>query len=205
MKSLPTILLLVAVLGGAFMIFQSSNTQSTLQTNESSPNTAQSTAKPIACNGRPIPQQIEGPYYKEGSPRTTNFYDERIPGEKVTLTGYVLDTDCKPIANAWIDFWQANGNGDYDNEGYGLRGHQYTDDQGKFTLTTVIPGEYPGRTPHIHFKIRASENNEIITSQLYLPNAERNSTDAIFDDELVMTIQNGPDGKVASYNIVIDR
>lgn len=205
MKSFIVIILLLAAVGGGFMLYQSRNPQTTQTANKPPTETIQTTQESIACNGQPIPQQTEGPYYKEGSPQTTNFYSEGIPGEKVMLSGYVLDTECKPIANAWIDFWQANGNGDYDNEGYGLRGHQFTDDQGKFTLTTVIPGEYPGRTPHIHFKVRAEEDKEIITSQLYLPNAEQNGSDAIFDDDLVMDMQDGPDGKVATYNIVINR
>jgi hypothetical protein len=60
-----------------------------------------------------------------------------------------------PAANALLDFWQANPNGAYDNTGYTLRGHQYTDANGYYTLTTIVPGIYPGRTEHIHVKVQA--------------------------------------------------
>ncbi len=157
----------------------------------------------IACSKHPIKTQTEGPYYKLGSPQNTNLYSESIPGEKVVLSGFVLNTDCKPIANAWIDFWQANGKGEYDNNGYTLRGHQYTDANGKFLLTTVIPGEYPGRTPHIHFKIRANNDAPTLTSQLYLPDNQKNESDSIFDSDLVVDMTRTNDGLFATYNIII--
>ena len=157
------------------------------------------------CNHEPIKEQTEGPYYKSGSPRTNELYNESITGEKVVLSGYVLNTDCTPVANAWIDFWQANGNGEYDNNGYTLRGHQYTDTDGKFFLVTVIPGEYPGRTPHIHFKIRANDSSPIITSQLYLPDSKTNESDAIFDQGLVMNVIREENKVFATYNIIINK
>jgi protocatechuate 3,4-dioxygenase beta subunit len=161
-------------------------------------------SQPISCAKEVIPNLTEGPYYKENSPQTKQLYRPNIQGEKVTLSGYVVDTNCKPIANAWIDFWQADGNGEYDNEGYTLRGHQYTDSNGKYVLETVIPGEYPGRTPHIHFKVRANDKAEVITSQLYLPDAETNANDAIFNDRLIMNVQDTSSGKTATYTIVIN-
>jgi protocatechuate 3,4-dioxygenase beta subunit len=207
MKKIVIIALAIVIAVGLF--FVSRDVASWRQTPETSSNTTEETAQqntdPINCTKQPIPELTEGPYYTANSPEKKKLYEEDVQGEKVTVTGYVLDLDCKPIANAWIDFWQADGDGNYDNEGYTLRGHQYTDQSGKYTLETVIPGEYPGRTPHIHFKIQASETAPIITSQLYLPDAERNATDAIFDERLVMDIQDTPSGKVATYNIVVVR
>ena len=156
------------------------------------------------CSGIPIPELAEGPYYKPGSPRATTLYSPGVAGEKLVVEGYVLDTDCRPIAGAWLDFWQTDGNGDYDNAGYTFRGHQFTDASGKYSLTTVVPGEYPGRTAHIHFKVRASEKTPIITSQLFFPDAESNETDTIFDQSLVVMMEDTNEGKVARYNIVID-
>lgn len=173
------------------------STQNTLAENNSS-------TQQISCAKQTIPNLTEGPYYKENSPQTTQLYKSTVQGERVTLTGYVVDTNCKPIVNAWIDFWQADGNGEYDNEGYTLRGHQYTDSNGKYIVETVIPGEYPGRTPHIHFKVRAIDKAETITSQLYLPNADSNANDAIFDDRLVMDVQDTSSGKTARYTIVLN-
>jgi protocatechuate 3,4-dioxygenase beta subunit len=160
----------------------------------------------VNCSGRSIPALAEGPYYTPNTPQKVDLTETGIPGEKLVLTGYILDTGCKPIANAWIDFWQANGEGNYDNLGYKLRGHQFSDANGRYTLTTVIPGEYPGRTPHIHFKIRASENSPVITSQLFIPGVAGNETDTIYDESLLISnIQQTADGKSANFNFVIEK
>jgi protocatechuate 3,4-dioxygenase beta subunit len=154
------------------------------------------------CTGKTVVAMTEGPYYKAGSPERTNIIDGS-PGEKLTLTGFVFNSDCKPIPNAWIDFWQADGGGNYDNSGYKLRGHQFTDSEGKYTLETVIPGEYPGRTPHVHVKVRASETGSTITSQLYFPGAAQNEADSIFDESQLMQVNNAAGGKEATYNFVL--
>lgn len=163
-------------------------------------NPKESTTK---CSGKAIPALTEGPYYKQGAPGRRDIRDG-APGTKMTLTGSVLNTDCKPIPNAWLDFWQADGEGNYDNSAYTLRGSQRTDSSGKYTLTTVVPGEYPGRTPHIHVKVRAASNNPIITTQLFLPNQNQNASDSIFDKTLVMDVQDSTDGKLATYNFIIE-
>jgi hypothetical protein len=69
--------------------------------------------------------------------------------------GTVYDVKGDPIPGAWLDFWQADGAGRYDNTGFQFRGHQFTDAAGRYVLKTVISGEYPGRTPHIHVKLRS--------------------------------------------------
>ncbi|MEK9147024.1 MAG: hypothetical protein AAB639_02390 [Patescibacteria group bacterium] len=155
------------------------------------------------CDGKPTPSLTEGPYYKTGSPERTNLLDETSVGTTLTVTGYVFDVNCQPIADAWLDFWQADGNGNYDNVGYKLRGHQYTDASGKYTLGTVVPGRYPGRTPHIHAKVQASRTSPILTSQLFLPQEPQNQQDAIFNQALVMAVQDTPKGKSATFNFVI--
>ncbi|MBI2049451.1 intradiol ring-cleavage dioxygenase [Candidatus Roizmanbacteria bacterium] len=141
----------------------------------------------LDCNGIPTPSQTEGPYYKEGSPKRNNIA-ENVPGEKLVITGFVLNKDCKPIANTWLDFWQADSEGVYDNNGYTLRGHQFTDENGMYRLETIIPAAYGTRPPHIHVKIR-SEKGTSLTSQIYFPNSPQNKTDPIFNQELI--IENG--------------
>jgi protocatechuate 3,4-dioxygenase beta subunit len=93
--------------------------------------------------------------------------DESTAGEKLVISGYVLSTLCAPIAGAKLDFWQTDGNGIYDNTGYGLRGHQFTDSAGRYEITTVIPGIYPGRTAHIHVKVETPGGDCWIT--LFFP------------------------------------
>lgn len=126
-----------------------------------------------------------------------------MPGTKVTLTGYVLTADCKPIPGARVDFWQADAQGVYDNTGYRLRGYQLTDANGRYTLTTVLPGEYPGRTPHIHVKVQAP-GGPVLTSQVYFPDTPANARDGIYNPRLLVNMQTAPDGKQATFNFVLN-
>jgi len=144
----------------------------------------------------------EGPYYKTGSPEQVNLYRDGMAGTKLVVSGYVYDTNCQPVANAWLDFWQADGNGVYDNNGYTLRGHQYTDANGHFELTTVVPGIYPGRTEHIHVKVQAP-NGQVITSQLFFPGVSQNDSDGIYDASLLLSIQETGDGLQGQFNFVV--
>ena len=147
--------------------------QSTATTAPTEPTaTAQSTAQsipPLDCtSGAALtPAQTEGPYYKADTPARSDLIDTTTPGTKLIVTGYVLTTDCQPVGGAWLDFWQADDAGAYDNAGYNFRGHQETDATGRYQLETVIPGLYPGRTRHIHVKVQAP-NGPILTTQLVL-------------------------------------
>lgn len=151
----------------------------------------------------PTPAQTEGPYFKPNSPRRTSLIDASTQGTRLTVTGYVFGAACLPIANALLDFWQADTNGAYDNRGYRFRGHQFTDAQGMFTLTTIVPGPYPGRTRHIHVKVQAP-NRPVLTTQLYFPGEPRNATDAIFDPELLMTIRTNGPAREGSFDFVLN-
>ena len=148
------------------------------------------------------PAQTEGPYYTPNSPERSSLIEPGMSGTKLIVTGQVVTTDCQPIARAWLDFWQADDQGAYDNAGYRLRGHLFTDEQGRYTLETVVPGEYPGRTQHIHVKVRAP-NGPILTTQIYFPGSPGNDRDSIFDPALLADVQDGTDGKVATFNFVV--
>lgn len=161
----------------------------------------------LACSGGSTsasvtPSLTEGPYYKSGSPEQANLYQDGMAGTKLTVTGYVYDTNCQPVANAWLDFWQADANGNYDNSGYTLRGHQSTDANGRFQLTTVVPGLYPGRTEHIHVKVQAP-NGQVITSQLFFPGVTQNDSDGIYNASLLLAITKTGDSMEAQYNFVV--
>jgi protocatechuate 3,4-dioxygenase beta subunit len=165
------------------------------------------TASNLACSAgsttaNVTPSLTEGPYYKSGSPEQANLYQDGMTGTRLVVTGYVYNTNCQPVANAWLDFWQADGNGNYDNSGYTLRGHQYTDANGRFQLTTVVPGLYPGRTEHIHVKVQAP-NGEIITSQLFFPGVAQNDSDGIYNASLLLAITETGDGMQGQYNFVV--
>jgi protocatechuate 3,4-dioxygenase beta subunit len=145
----------------------------------------------------------EGPYFKANSPETTDLVQSGMQGTVLTVTGQVLDQNGQPVANALLDFWQANASGQYDNSGYTLRGHQYTDANGNYTLTTVVPGLYPGRTEHIHVKVQAP-NSSILTSQLFFPGVTQNSRDSIYDPSLLLNVTSNEDGsQSATFNFVV--
>jgi protocatechuate 3,4-dioxygenase beta subunit len=147
--------------------------------------------------------ETEGPYFKTNSPERTSLVDAGMQGTVLTITGQVLAQDGTPVANALVDFWQANASGAYDNTGYDLRGHQYTDANGYYTLTTVVPGLYPGRTRHIHVKVQAP-NGPVLTTQLFFPGEARNATDGIFNQTLVLNTQDNADGtQSATFNFVV--
>jgi protocatechuate 3,4-dioxygenase beta subunit len=171
---------------------------------DNQPREAQASDVPAGCRGEVTPPLEEGPFYKTGSPERTSIAEPGTAGSKLVVEGYVFDRNCRPIANAWIDFWQADGRGAYDNVGYNLRGHQYTDESGHYHLETVRPVEYGPRTAHIHAKVRANDNSLVLTVQLFLPEEKRNQTDPIFDSYLVMNIIDADGGEKATFNFVLN-
>jgi protocatechuate 3,4-dioxygenase beta subunit len=183
------------------------STSATPTTSSGSNDTGTGAASNLACSAGSTtasvtPSLTEGPYYKSGSPEQADLYQDGMAGTKLIVTGYVYDTNCQPVANAWLDFWQADGNGNYDNSGYTLRGHQYTDTNGRFQLTTVVPGLYPGRTEHIHVKVQAP-NGQIITSQLFFPGVTQNDEDGIYNASLRLAITETSDGLQGLYNFIV--
>ena len=149
------------------------------------------------------PEQTEGPFYTPDTPERTSLREAGMAGTLMTLTGFVLATDCTPVAGALLDFWHANDAGEYDNEGYTLRGHQFADEQGGFVLETIVAGLYTGRTRHIHVKVQAP-NQPVLTTQLYFPGEPDNATDGIFDEALLMDTADTANGKSATFTFVLD-
>ncbi len=150
----------------------------------------------------PTIAQTEGPFYTPDSPQRTSLIEPGLTGTPLLVTGYVLATDCTPIAGALVDFWHCDDAGNYDNVGYLLRGHQFTDANGRYTLETILPGLYPGRTRHIHVKVQAA-NGPILTTQLYFPNEPDNARDGIYAPELEMDVQTTADGQAATFDFVL--
>lgn len=173
---------------------------------EAAPTTAPAaTEAPAAIGcipGALTPAQTEGPYYRANPPETASLLQPGMSGTPILLTGYVLDEQCRPVPGARVDFWQADTAGRYDNSGYTLRGYQLTDGAGRYAMETVIPGEYPGRTPHVHVKVTPPGGPEL-TSQLYLPDAAGNATDRIFSPELIVEMEQGADRVTGRFNFVV--
>lgn len=144
----------------------------------------------------------EGPYWRAGSSQRTTLVEPGMVGVRVMMKGYVYNTNCQPVSNAWVDFWQADYAGAYDNSGYRLRGHTYTNQSGYYQMETIVPGEYPGRTIHIHVKVQAP-GGPVLTTQVFFPDVAHNSNDGIFHPSLVVLLQNTPQGKTATYDYVV--
>lgn len=126
-----------------------------------------------------------------------------MAGTVVVLSGRVLNTKCQPVANVLLDWWQADAEGHYDNRGFRLRGHQYTDKRGYFQMETVMPGLYPGRTRHFHVKLQAP-GQPVLTTQLFFPDEPQNQRDRIFKAALVMNMRHKGDRDLATYTFVVN-
>ena len=164
----------------------------------------QPTTSALACTApaAALVELTEGPYYKANPPQNATLRTAGIAGTPLTLIGYVVSTSCQPIANAKLDFWQADGNGSYDNSGYTLRGWQLTDANGAYRLETVIPGLYPGRTEHIHFKITV--NGKTYTSQLFFPGVAQNEGDSIYSTQMLVKLNTSTSPATATFTFVVN-
>ncbi|WNJ91923.1 intradiol ring-cleavage dioxygenase [Bosea sp. 685] len=146
-------------------------------------------------------RQTEGPYFVPSSPLKRDLRGDG-PGDILALSGFVLTRQCRPVTGALVDLWHANDGGDYDNSGFRFRGHQFTDEQGRYQFITRVPGLYPGRTRHFHVKLRAG-SGPVLTTQLYFPDEPANARDGIYDKSLLMQIRAAEGGKLGRFDFVI--
>jgi protocatechuate 3,4-dioxygenase beta subunit len=165
---------------------------------------AQELSPTPACHDgdEPTLPETEGPFFKPKSPRRSDLREPGIPGRPVDLSGVVLTRSCRPVANALVDLWQADDAGDYDNKGFRLRGHVFTDAAGRYAFRTIMPGLYPGRTRHYHVKVQAP-NRPVLTTQFYFPDQKENRSDAFFHRELVMQVAGADDALRARFDVVL--
>jgi hypothetical protein len=129
--------------------------------------------------------QTEGPYFTPSSPERASLLEAGMGGRRLVVAGAVLTTDCRPVQRALLDFWQADDAGHYDNQGYRLRGHQFSDAKGAWRLETVVPGLYTGPSRHLHVKVQAPDG-PVLTTQLYFPGEPANDRDGIFSPKLLL-------------------
>ena len=142
------------------------------------------------------PWQGEGPFYPDKIPVDTdndlvkngdNSFE--AGGKILILNGILLNPDSEPVNHVSIEIWQTDKNGVYMHSGSFARdimdkqfqgfGRTKTDRNGQFFFRTIVPTEYPGRTPHIHMKLWREEKN-ILTTQLYIKDHPRNNKDFLF-------------------------
>jgi protocatechuate 3,4-dioxygenase beta subunit len=157
---------------------------------------------PACDDDEPTPAQTEGPFFTPSSPERSVLRESGLPGTPIALAGLVLTRSCRPVAGALVEIWHADDAGTYDNEGYRLRGHQFTGVDGSYRFDTIVPGLYPGRTRHFHLKFQAA-NQPVLTTQFYFPGEPANERDRIFRPELLLRIAEGPE-RVARFDTVLD-
>jgi protocatechuate 3,4-dioxygenase beta subunit len=156
---------------------------------------------PTPSCGKQTERQTAGPFFKPNSPRRASMIESSSKAPILVVTGLVLSPECKPVANALLDFWHADEFGEYDNKGFRYRGHQFTDAQGRWRLETVFPAEYPGRARHLHVNVQAP-NKRILTTQLYFPGDRR---DGLYRDALSIRVDRKDDKRIeGSFNFVVE-
>jgi protocatechuate 3,4-dioxygenase beta subunit len=148
-------------------------------------------------------RQTEGPFFKPSSPERADLIEPGMAGQPIELVGFVLTPGCKPVADAVVDLWHADNNGDYDNSGFRLRGHQRADAQGRYRFRTIIPAAYEGRTRHFHVKV-APAGGRLLTTQLYFPGEPKNRKDGLFRRELLMRIAKSEGSVTGRFDFVLD-
>jgi protocatechuate 3,4-dioxygenase beta subunit len=166
---------------------------------------AQELAPTPACQDGDAPtvRQGEGPFYKPRSPERADLREPGLKGQPIELTGFVLTRNCRPVERALVDLWQADDDGAYDNAGFRLRGHQFTDAQGRYRFLTIVPASYEGRTRHFHVKVQPP-GGRVFTTQLYFPGEAHNRTDSLFRRELLMKVAKAGGGLAGRFDFVLD-
>jgi protocatechuate 3,4-dioxygenase, beta subunit len=152
-----------------------------------------------------IPQtlsEITGPGFqphqlKVGADLTAQGHGEPS-GQRMLLSGRVLDEDGKPVRNTLVEIWQANAAGRYhhavDQHDAPLdpnfigNGHLLTDDEGRYQFKTIKPGAYPWRNhrnawrpAHIHFSLFGPAISTRLVTQMYFPGDPLLPFDPIFN------------------------
>jgi protocatechuate 3,4-dioxygenase beta subunit len=149
------------------------------------------------------PGLTAGPFYKPGAPRRQVLIEPGTAGTPLLLRGRVLTMRGGPVAGAKLDFWQADAEGHYDNEGYRLRGNQLSDEEGHYVLRTVVPAGYLDRTPHIHVKVEPAAGRNL-TTQLFFPGEPANREDPLFQEPLLMRLRKNGGRAEAAFDFVLD-
>jgi protocatechuate 3,4-dioxygenase beta subunit len=201
------------------------------------------TSTPPSCVVRP--EQTEGPYFVDEKLNRSDIRSDPSDGtvksgtplQLVFQVSQVNDRACTPLSGAIVDVWHCDAEGvysDVNDRSFStvgqkfLRGYQVTNAEGIAEFVTIYPGWYPGRTVHIHFKIRtnsASQSSYEFTSQLYFDDAltdqvqaqapyaakgqrsQRNEQDGIFQDggqQLTLQLTKAAEGYQGRFEIGLE-
>lgn len=149
----------------------------------------------------PTPAQSLGPFYPSTPPADHDADLTRVgknaklaAGDLTHVSGNVFDTRGKPLAGVQVEIWQCNAFGRYHHPGdtsarpldpnFQGYGRTITDAAGGYTFRTIKPVTYPGRAPHIHFRLSGPSIADFAT-QLYIAGHAQND-----DDGLLRSVRN---------------
>ena len=185
---------------GVMQLLGCSDTPTSPTSTTTTPTTTTTTTPTANATCSRVPQETAGPFPGDGSNGPTVLSSTGVvrsdirssfAGMSGTAAGVPLTiqltivsaTTCSPLASRAVYIWQCDREGRYSlynagvtNQNY-LRGVQETDANGRLSFTSIYPGCYAGRWPHIHFEVFPSlasatnVNNKIATSQIALPKA----------------------------------
>ena len=142
------------------------------------------------------PRQTEGPFYPDHLPLDTDndlliVNDALTPavGEVTYVSGRILGPEGAPVRNAVVEIWQCDssgaylhsrtGNADKRDKNFQGFGRFVTGSSGEYLFRTIKPVPYPGRTPHIHYKVKA-KGKEVLTTQCYIKGFPQNERDGVW-------------------------
>jgi protocatechuate 3,4-dioxygenase beta subunit len=145
----------------------------------------------------PTPAQTSGPFYPLTLPLDSDNDLVQVAGQAASAAGTiahvggrVLHLDGRAIAGARVEIWQCDANGRYhyvndgnaaEDAGFQGYGQTLTAADGGYRFRTIRPVAYPGRTPHIHFKI-SGNGFDSLTTQLYVAGEPRNDRDGVLNN-----------------------
>lgn len=176
----------------------------------------------------PTPRQTAGPFYPREFPAdgdndlvTVKGQAGTAQGEVLLLAGTVLDTNGKPVALARVEIWQCNALGRYHHPGDGSNapidpafqgwGEFVTGADGAYRFRTIRPVPYPGRTPHIHFRVTGRGFADLVT-QMYVAGEPDNARDGLYNaldprarEAVTVRLERAGDGKALAtrFEIVV--
>lgn len=136
-----------------------------------------------------------GPFYKKGAPRREKLFEASEPGTPLLVAGRVFNTDGKALPDAVIEVFHADNSGNYDMEGFRLRGQIAPQASGDYKFETIVPAGYGGRPRHIHYVVSAPGHRQLVT-QLYFADdpffggdpGKNYSRDSLVDRELIRPV-----------------
>ena len=146
------------------------------------------------------PRQTEGPFYPvdwsgdiDNDLVVVKGEAARALGTVTHVSGRIITPSGAPLPGATVEIWQCDSKGHYlhpgdapwfgsstRDTGFQGRGRMVTGEDGVYRFRTIRPVAYPGRTPHIHFRVRGAEE-ELLTTQMYVAGEPGNESDGVYN------------------------